>query len=680
MSEGPRSTVVRHALGLPRRLSVRYRLLGLALLPTMILVPGLLGLGAMWWAAQIDNLLISKVNGDLTVARQYLNEIVEQGDNKVAALAQSAALSRVLSGSKRSDIDELLAAQQVALGLDFLYLIDRSETVLAASPVRNGQAVGPRSVIEAALDGRPASGIDVFPPDELRELSPLIEQRARLDLVPTPAALPIDRTTETRGMVIHVAAPVQLADGASGALVGGTLLNHNLAFIDTINDLVYSDASLPEGSQGTATLFLDDVRISTNVRLFAGTRALGTRVSEAVRQAVLGEGRIWLDRAFVVNDWYVSAYEPVVDTRGRRIGMLYVGFLEKPFRDEKRSMLFAIAAAFALSAALVVPVLLWWARSIFFPLERVSATIARVERGDLDARIDATGPADEIGRVAKHLDELLDSLQDRDRKLRGWASELESRVAERTRELTATNERLETTRRQLVMSEKLAAIGEITAGVAHEINNPIAVIQGNLDVAREILGENADPVRNELHLIEQQVHRMNLIVTKILQFARPEEFAGYIERVNPATLLDDSLVLVQNELNRPGIKVIRVDEAHGSVLANPTELQQLIVNLIVNAIHAMPDGGTLTLRTSDRASDGQEGVGIDVSDTGVGIAPEHLDRIFNAFFTTRPQRGTGLGLSISATLLARYGGRITVASKVDVGSTFSIWLPAAGAS
>ena len=107
------------------------------------------------------------------------------------------------------------------------------------------------------------------------------------------------------------------------------MLNHNLAFIDTINDLVYSAASLPEGSQGTATLFLDDVRISTNVRLFAGTRALGTRVSEAVRQAVLGEGRIWLDRAFVVNDWYVSAYEPVVDTRGRRIGMLYVGFFGK---------------------------------------------------------------------------------------------------------------------------------------------------------------------------------------------------------------------------------------------------------------------------------------------------------------------------------------------------------------
>src|SRR5687768_2794105 len=112
--------------------------------------------------------------------------------------------------------------------------------------------------------------------------------------------------------------------GAPAALVGGILLNQNLEFIDTINDLVYQSASLPEGSQGTATLFLDDVRISTNVRLFEGRRALGTRVSAAVRSAVMDEGRTWLDSAFVVNDWYISAYEPLVDSYGKRVGMLYV--------------------------------------------------------------------------------------------------------------------------------------------------------------------------------------------------------------------------------------------------------------------------------------------------------------------------------------------------------------------
>src|SRR4029079_16211441 len=123
---------------------------------------------------------------------------------------------------------------------------------------------------------------------------------AILELVPTPNAVPTDRNTETRGMVVHSASPVSLGGRQPAALVGGLLLNQNLVFIDTINDLVYRAASLPAGSQGTATLFLDDVRITTNVRLFEDRRALGTRVSSAVRSAVLDQGKTWLDSAFVV--------------------------------------------------------------------------------------------------------------------------------------------------------------------------------------------------------------------------------------------------------------------------------------------------------------------------------------------------------------------------------------------
>ena len=108
--------------------------------------------------------------------------------------------------------------------------------------------------------------------------------------MPTPNAVPTDRSSETHGMVVHAASPVTTRGRREAALVGGILLNQNLVFIDTINDLVYRAASLPEGSQGTATLFLEDVRISTNVRLFEGRRALGTRVSAAVRSAVHGRG------------------------------------------------------------------------------------------------------------------------------------------------------------------------------------------------------------------------------------------------------------------------------------------------------------------------------------------------------------------------------------------------------
>jgi signal transduction histidine kinase len=434
---------------------------------------------------------------------------------------------------------------------------------------------------------------------------------------------------------------------------------------------------LPEGSQGTATLFLDDVRISTNVRLFEGRRALGTRVSAAVRQAVLGEGRTWLDSAFVVNDWYISAYEPISDSHGKRVGMLYVGFLETPFRHEKLITLATIIGAFLLVTALSVPIFLRWARAIFKPLEQMTDTISKVEGGDLDARTSLPAARDEIGRVATHLDELLDRLQARDRQLRSWNEELNKRVAERTRELEAANKELELTTKQLVMSEKLAAIGEITAGVAHEINNPVAVIQGNLDVVRQVLGNQVQLASTEFRLIDEQIRRIEDIVTRLLQFARPEEFAGYLERHAPRDVIEHCLPLVQHLLNRAEIDIVEDHRATGLVLMNRTELLQVLVNLIVNAIHAMPSGGTVTLRDFDEERQGTPGIVIEIADTGTGMDAETLARIFDPFFTTKSREGTGLGLSISQKLILRQGGAISAESEQGRGTRFLIWLPQA---
>ena len=193
--------------------------------------------------------------------------------------------------------------------------------------------------------------------------------------------------------------------------------------------------------------------------------------------------------------------------------------------------------AFVLVIALTAPLFLWLAKGIFAPLEQMTRTMARVERGDLTARNQTPSRGDEIGQVANHLNTLLDQVQERDRRLRNWAGELNTRVEERTKELKIANEKLEETFRQLVMSEKLASIGEITAGVAHEINNPVAVIQGNVDVMRMTLGEAAEPVRTELDLIDNQVMRIGAIVGKLLQFARPSEFGTFAEHVDVAAVV-----------------------------------------------------------------------------------------------------------------------------------------------
>lgn len=151
-------------------------------------------------------------------------------------------------------------------------------------------------------------------------------------------------------------------------------------------------------------------------------------------------------------------------------------------------VLIVAVVGFFLVALITIPLLLGWAASIFRPLEAMDRTISRVEAGEMEARTGMTETGDEIGRLAYHFDGLLALVQQRDAQLRSWADELDRRVVERTCELQAANEELAATQRRLVMSEKLASIGEITAGVAHEINNPVAVIQGNLDVARDVLG------------------------------------------------------------------------------------------------------------------------------------------------------------------------------------------------
>ena len=649
--------------------SVRLRLLILALLPLMVLMPLLLVLAISRWSANYDDVLIANVESDLRIAEQYMQQILATTRGDVESLAQSAEFQKAAALSNDAFL-AYLDGHRENLQLDFLYY-------LPLGRARERAAIWP--VVDAAVRGRGASEIDIFTGADLAALSPDLAQRARLPLIETEAAVPTDRTVEDRGMVVHTATDVR-APGRLGVLVGGILLNRNLDFIDTINALVYQSDGAEGDRQGTATLFLEDVRISTNVRLFEGSRALGTRVSAAVRHKVLDEGQTWLDSAFVVNNWYISGYLPLIDSFGNRVGMLYVGFLEAPFTAAKRSAYVLIFAAFALVLALTVPLFLRLAGGIFSPLERMTKTMEQVESGALGARIGPVAARDEIGTVAAHLDTLLDQVQERDRKLRSWADELNERVEQRTAELREANEKLEATYQQLVMSEKLASIGEITAGVAHEINNPVAVIQGNIDVIRQTLGDVAQPVMTELGLVDQQVGRINAIVGKLLQFARPTEFGTFEESVDIAGVLDDCLVLVDHVISKGEIEVSITRAEAPPVRINPGELQQVIINLIINAVQAMKGRGALEIAISAATREGQTGAQLEIADTGPGISGEKLKTVFDPFFTTKPGEGTGLGLSVSQTLIQNARGLISVANRPERGAVFTVWLPGEDAS
>ena len=658
--------------------SVRAKLLFLVLAPLMLGFPIIMGLTWYWSHTYYNKLLVFKVGSDLVTANEYFDRVVEGVGIRVGGLATSRQLAQALA---EGGSEGLLKAAQGELGLDFINVLDVNGRVLhstgqlPAGAERGEWAIVSRAIREGAGE---RSVVEVFSADALAAISPELRDRARLALVDTPRAAPDSRTREERGMVIHAAAPVFDARGnLVGVIEGGVLLNGNLGIVDTINAIVYREDSLPLGSKGTATLFLGDARIATNVRLFEGERALGTRASAEVSKHVLTDGKPWLERAFVVNDWYVSGYEPIVDSQGTRVGMLYVGFLEAPFSAAKTVALLVIFCLFLAISIIGAVWSLHWARSIFRPIERMHGAIRSIGRGDNSARVGPVDSRDELGLLAREFDRLLDVLALKRDQLEQLAASLDRKVEARTRDLETANTELRAAQRQLLMSEKLAAIGELTAGVAHEISNPTAVIQGNLDLLREELGPQAAPVMSEIRLIDEQVNRIRLIVTKLLQFARPGEFAGYVETVDPATVIADCLVLTRQHLTSRGVKVVQHLQTTRRVEINTQELQQVLINLIVNAVQAMPDGGTLTLSSAPwDEHDMPCGVCITVSDTGQGIREDDLARIFDPFFTTKKTQGTGLGLSISYSLIERYGGRITVDSIYGKGAAFTLWIRA----
>ncbi|WP_110400735.1 sensor histidine kinase [Sphaerotilus hippei] len=667
--------------------TIRARLLALGVLPVLMAIPLLVAVIYLGFTTY-DRLLTNKVRADLATGANDFDRVLESTGARVRSLAESAALVRWLppaservAGPAAHPLAEWLEGRRLALNLDHLCLLDAQDRVRAcAGTGAAGQAYGRWLVLANARAGQSATALDVFEPAFLQRLAPRLLDAVRIPLRPTTSARPDARTEEARALVIHSAAPVWLEGQDAGTVVGAVVLNRNVDLVDHINRIVYPPTPGESDQTGTATVFLGDVRIATSVRLPHGDRAIGTRVSQAVHEAVLERGQSWLDRAFVVSDWYVSGYQPLTDSRGQRVGMLYVGFLESPYASARYRALTVLVGVFVVTLLFA----LWLARklslSIIRPVERMHQVMSEVEGGALSSRVHLPARTDELGALADHFDRLLQRLELQTRELQDRGTTLDAQVAERTRALADALDQLRDTQRQMIRQEQLAAVGQLTAGLAHEINNPVAVIQGNVELMTELLGSRAEPVRQEIGLIREQVQRIRLIVAKLLQFARPTEYAGYVERTPPESVAQDCLLLVSHLLRRARIMVEQTCTATRAVGAHHSELQQVLVNLLVNAIQAMPEQGWLGVRVVDRESpDGRAGVAFEVSDTGPGIAPELRERLFEPFFTTKQNgTGTGLGLWVSRTLVRRWGGTLEAGEAPGGGAVFTVWVPAHG--
>ncbi|MBI1422297.1 MAG: HAMP domain-containing protein [Gammaproteobacteria bacterium] len=659
------------------RETVRYKLLVLVLFPILLVMPIVLALAIYWGASFTYDQLFRKVRTDLRVADDVFGRLRQDYLSNLGRLAESYTFRTALTRKDKAEIQQQLSTLKFNANFTYLHITDVAGNRLFESDT--GRDRSSATLLQAA-QGKPVVNVEIFSQADLANEDPFLPRKIELPLLKTPYARPSARRKEDRGMMIRAIYPIKNQVGDVLALLdGGVLLNNNFSFVDAIRNLVYGSGSLLKGSLGTVTVFLDDVRITTNVPLAPGERALGTRVSDQVRTRVLDQGKIWIDRAFVVNDWYISAYEPILDENGQRVGMLYSGYLEAPYRNALLQALVVLVLLFIVLMILSSLVAIRGAKSIFKPLEAMTAVVHATRSGEA-RRIGKVASQDEIGVLAREFDVMLDLLQERNEQLQAWADQLETKVAERTAELQHKNADLQRTisvlrqtRQQLVVAEKLAALGELAAGVAHEINNPTQVILGNLDMIVAELGTLLTPYRHELDLIVQQVYRIQEIIRNLLQYARPDEYAGYISDVDVNYLVKDTLKLVQHLRKTNSFTIDLALNAGMTVQINQQELQQVLVNLLVNAIHALPDkNGRIQIVTRNWED---RGVAIDVIDNGSGMEEELLGHIFNPFYSTKGQgEGTGLGLSVSYGLIRRYGGNITVKSNLQVGTQFSVWL------
>jgi two-component system NtrC family sensor kinase len=304
-----------------------------------------------------------RVKEDLNTARYVYASKIRDIDRTIRLTAIRHVLKKGLKEKNISPIRNELERMMAEEELDFLTLVDRNGVVIFRfhNPPVSGDSLLNDPFVKIALEKKEISGTQVLSGDELSKEGRSLSRRAIIQSISVPREKPARKIEETSGMVLKSAYPILDYNGeVIGVLTGGVLLNRNYEIVDRIKNIVFKDAQYKGKEIGTATIFLGDLRISTNVMDKEGNRAIGTRVSREVYKQVLGEGLPWIQRAFVVDEWYITAYEPIRDVQDKIIGMLYVGMLESKYAlmKERLILLFFFFSMSGMLIALTVSFIL----------------------------------------------------------------------------------------------------------------------------------------------------------------------------------------------------------------------------------------------------------------------------------------------------------------------------------
>jgi len=630
-------------------MTIRLKLM-IAAVAVILVVNSLLSFATMQyighaWLGEVQ----IRVTRNLNVARAAYDNHISLIASFLVAASLDQTIAEAAAGDDRDTLETVLDRIYRKGGMDFVSILDgRGKVILRArNPDRRGDDLAENPLIAKALRSKTTeTGTIILSREMLEAEGKELVERAEFELIPTPAARPTAEKSRSEGMVVAAAVPILDSRGQVAAILyGGDLLDRRYEIVDSIKRQVYPQGVYDGKEIGTVTIFRDDLRISTNVTMEDGSRAVGTRVSAAVADAVLDEGRTWEAPALVVNDWYFTCYGPIRDPADKIIGILYVGLLRSPFAHRRNVIVGVFLAIVTAATAASFVLLLFITELVLGPIRRITAMSRKVVEGDLTARVGIRPPG-EMGVLCRAIDGMADA------------------VAEREEQLKLV------THQQMGRSEQLASVGRLAAGVAHEINNPLTAVLTFACMLRD--KENLDDQdREDLGVIIQETTRVAQIVRGLLDFARERPFQKLPLDINEAVRQ-----VIRLLGNQQAFRQITIVEDLGRDLprveGDANQIQQVMLNLLLNACEAMPGGGNLLVRSTADAGN----VLVAITDTGCGIKKEHLDQIFEPFFSTKPiGKGTGLGLSVSYGIVRQHGGDLDVESEEGKGSTFTVTLP-----
>lgn len=601
----------------------------------------------------------NRVRQDINTAKLIYNQTLEKIASEIIFTAEGSDLDVTIASRNYSKMDNLRSlirheqgtqTQSDTISLDMITVVDARGNVLyrAANPEVRGDNMLWSSVVKKSIEKKsPQLSTELMSIKNILRENPNLAERVKIDIVKTPLSYEPGAKQLSDGMVMTAAYPIfDKKKNLLGVVAGGVLLNKDNTIVDKVKETVYQGEKYKGRDMGVATIFQGGVRISTNVMTKDNKRAIGTTLSREVYNRVIEEGKDWVGRAFVVDDWYITTYTPIYDMNKNLIGILYVGLLEAKYRDIKWNTIWVNMGITGLGMVIAFIISFYLGNTIIKRIRMLKEAAEAIAAGNLDYKLspDKISGFDMLDEAFNYMST---SLRDHD-------------------------EKLHKAHQQLARTERLTALGEMAAGVAHEINNPLGGILLYSNLVLEDIPDDS-PARENMQKIIYQTNRCKGIVQNLLDFARTPTGDMLPLKIN--NVITTSLNLVKDQAMFHGIE-IKTDLAENlpEMIGDRARLEDAFLNLFINAADAMKGKGKLTITT---VLSSNNSVKILVSDTGKGIDKEHLPHIFEPFFTTKePGKGTGLGLSIVYGIIRKHNGIIDAESEPGRGTTFVIFLPA----